>query len=154
LAIGIALSGCALLLAERVRVQGRGFYRFAFASLVAAIGLAIGLLGSLIACLWAFTDHTVAYHNENLCLANPLTLLAGCAALSLLGRSRRAERWNYALWVVLAASTALWLALKLSLAAFDQDVTLSAASFVPINFSLAWAAHRMWTRPSYGEPGA
>jgi hypothetical protein len=147
LALGVLPSVIALLLAERVRVRERGFHRVAFAGLAAALGLKIGLLGTLIACLWAFTDHTVAYHNENLFLANPLTLLAGCAALLLFGRSTRAERWLYWLWVALAASSVLWLVLKLSLASFDQDLTLSAASFVPINLSLAWAARRIWTRP-------
>jgi hypothetical protein len=162
LALGGLLAGCVVLLAERVRVSERGVYRAAFAGLIGCIGSAIGLLGTLLGCLWAFSDHVVAYHNENLWLANPLSLLAGVAGFLSFGGSRWAERWVYRLWCALAASSGVLLLLKLSCAAFDQTVTLSAAVLIPLNVGIAWACHRVWTRPRpsadaihYGrEPGA
>ena len=56
-------------------------------------GLVGGLAGTMLAGLWGLTDHTMAYHNENLLQLNPLILgLVLLAPLAVRG-SVKAGRW-------------------------------------------------------------
>jgi uncharacterized membrane protein len=62
--------------------------------LIGALGLwclLVGFFGTLIALLWAFTDHSVTYNNENILQANPFVLaLAGFAVIALAtGRAQK-----------------------------------------------------------------
>jgi peptidoglycan/LPS O-acetylase OafA/YrhL len=130
-------------------------YRFAYALFSSAYGIAAGLFGSLLASMWAFSDHIVAHHNENLWLANPLHFLAGLLSLGLLFNAQRLDpvlRW---LWRALGLSTLLLLVAKLFVPALDQDIDWSAALLAPINLGLAIASQRRHAHPSHGsEPGS
>ena len=72
--------------------------------------LVAGIAGLILAGLWGFTDHVMAYRNENLFQLNPLALLlapamvlgdagrsSGRAALGRLSASRwrRSPRWAW-----------------------------------------------------------
>ncbi len=62
--------------------------RVLFFTLAGGWTLLIGLLGTIIAGLWAFTDHSVTYGNENLLQANPIALLLFVALIGVaLGRA-------------------------------------------------------------------
>jgi hypothetical protein len=64
--------GVVLLLFGLLRA---GWSRTVFGVLAGTWSLVIGLVGTLIAVLWAFTDHSVTYGNENVLQANPLSLV-------------------------------------------------------------------------------
>jgi hypothetical protein len=71
--------------------------------LAAGWGTVAGLGGIVLAGLWAFTDHAMAYRNENLFQANPLALgLLVLVPLALAGAGK-AARWAKGLALVLAA---------------------------------------------------
>ncbi len=90
LGIGLAVGGLAALLGWRSRHQSTA--RVALALLLIAWGMVVGLAGSVLSGMWAFTDHVMAYRNENLFQVNPLAwLMAFAGALALL-RPRRATR--------------------------------------------------------------
>jgi membrane-associated phospholipid phosphatase len=88
LLLGVALGGLATALGGAAR---RGVPRAGVAlGTLAAVWATVGGLGGLVlAGLWAFTDHTMAYRNENLFQLNPLLL--GLAALVPLLRAERRE---------------------------------------------------------------
>jgi hypothetical protein len=74
----------ALLLLWLARAARSGARRIALAVVIALWALVTGVFGTLIALLWAFTDHSVTYYNENLLQANPLLLaLAVLAPLAI-----------------------------------------------------------------------
>lgn len=50
-----------------------------------------GLGGTLLAGLWAFTDHLYSYRNENILQLNPLSLFLAAALVALLWRTRRGK---------------------------------------------------------------
>lgn len=107
-----------------------------------AIGLVFGVPGMLAALMWLFTEHTVTYHNENLLLANPLTLLLLPLGVMMLWGSARAFRWARWSAVGLALLSLLGLLLKL-LPAFDQANALPMAVLLPTNLGLA-LGHLLW----------
>jgi hypothetical protein len=59
--------------------------------LLAALGVASTILGSLFLFLWIFTNHDVAYHNENLLQFPPWGFLLAGAALGLVRRPSAAR---------------------------------------------------------------
>ncbi len=71
-AAGIGLAALLLLLGR----PGTGrATRIGFAALAFAWALTAGVFGTVIAGLWAFTEHSFTYNNENLLQASPLLLL-------------------------------------------------------------------------------
>jgi hypothetical protein len=78
---GLLIAGLLALAGSRV---GRGWGRALFVVLAGVWTLAIGVLGTVIAGLWAFTDHVVTYGKENLLLANPIALVLFVALIGLL----------------------------------------------------------------------
>lgn len=116
------------------------------------LGLGLGLPGTALFIMWTFTDHTVTYRNENLFLANPLTLLALPLGFGLMFGSTRARRWLRGLWRYLAALGTLGLALKV-LPAFDQDNWRLIALILPIllGFSGAFDLDRILALATSGK---
>ena len=143
LMLGTSIAIVALALADRVRPGQVNFSRICYAALTAAVGISAGLLGSLLLSLWAFSNHVVAHGNENLLLANPLSLIAGLASLAL-AATGQVGRLLRALWGTLAFSSVVLLAVHAVSPAFDQDIYWSAALLAPINVGFALASQRVW----------
>ncbi len=115
--------------------------RWAFAIVHGQLALLIGLLGSLLLSLW-LTDHLVAHANENLWMANPLPLLASLLSFGLVTPRARVEAILRGVWLTLAASTTLLLLLKVIVPSFDQDLSMTATLFAPINLAFAYTFWR------------
>jgi hypothetical protein len=68
--------------------------RIGFFALATAWSLAAGVFGTIIAMLWALTDHTATYHNENVLQVEPLSLiLAGLLVTAAFGKGVRPARF-------------------------------------------------------------
>ncbi|OJT18019.1 hypothetical protein BO221_41730 [Archangium sp. Cb G35] len=102
------------------------------------VGLVAGIPGLALFIMWLFTDHTVTYRNENLFLANPLTLLAVPLGIQLMRGSPRALERLRRLWRTLAALGVLGLVLKV-LPTFDQDNWRLIALLLPLSMGLEGA---------------
>ncbi len=102
------IAAVALLFAFRERASKP--LRVAAAASVATLWTACGLIGLGLLSLWAFTDHTAAWGNENALLFNPLCLglLAAVPALAHGRDASRFMRW-LSLLVALAAGLAMFL---------------------------------------------
>ncbi len=103
LALGAVVGGLAGLLGALAGGHQRRWARAGFGLISILWGLVGGLGGVVLAVLWAFTDHVMAYRNENLLQLNPLLL--GLAVLVPLGLAGvyRAARWARLLALVLAS---------------------------------------------------
>ena len=98
---------------------------------VGVVGLVFGFLGSLFVLLWVFTNHEVAYHNENILQLSPVGLaLVGTGVAMARGRAGAARRASAVALVGLAGS-ALGLVAKL-LPWFSQENALVVAFALPI----------------------
>jgi hypothetical protein len=132
---GLVLAGAALTLAlykKRGSKPGRILYGF-YNSL---IGFFLGIPGLALTFLMFFTDHRVTYYNENLLLANPLTILAiplGLLAAFDIGRS---SSYLLYLWRLLAAAAILALVGKL-FTSVDQENWRSLGAILPVLLALA-----------------
>jgi hypothetical protein len=122
---------------------------------VAAVlwGLVAGIAGLVLAGLWAFTDHVMAYRNENLLQVNPLMLgLAVLVPLALAG-SGRAARCAAALALLLAGLSLLGLVLQ-ALPGFDQVNGQVIALALPIHLGFALGLrHALACHPERSEGG-
>jgi hypothetical protein len=143
LAVGLVLGGLLSALgsrAPRSRAARRGF-----AWMAGGWSLIAGLAGAVLAFLWAFTDHQVAYRNENLFQANllvlPLLVLAPAAARGA-GWARRPA---LALGLLIAAASLIGLAVKL-FPWFSQQNGAVLALAVPANLGLALGLLRLGPR--------
>jgi hypothetical protein len=104
-------------------------------------GVLAGLGGVVLAGLWAFTDHAMAYRNENLFQVNPLVLgLAVLVPLALAG-SGRAGRWARMLALGLAGLAVVGLIIQ-ALPGFDQVNGPIIALALPIHLGLALGLRR------------
>jgi hypothetical protein len=100
-----------------------------------------GLAGVVLAGLWAFTDHVMAYRNENLFQVNPLVLALAVLVPLGLGGSGRAARWARALALGLAGLSLLGLVLQV-LPGFDQVNGQVIALALPIHLGFALGLRR------------
>jgi hypothetical protein len=139
LLLGIGLGGSALGLAYWER-KGARLARVLLGLENMVLGLVLGLPGTVLFVMWLITDHTVTYRNENLFLANPLTLFALPLGLMLTWGSKMARSWLRLLWLVLAASGVLGLVLKV-IPLFNQDNWRLIALILPISLGFAGAFH-------------
>lgn len=137
LALGVALGGAAVGLAAWER-KGSRLARVLLGLENAVLGLLLGIPGTALFVMWLVTNHTVTYHNENLFLANPLTLLALPFGVALLWNSRKARARLARIWLALAATGVLGVVLKV-LPPFDQDNWRLIALILPINLGMAGA---------------
>jgi hypothetical protein len=144
LLVGMLIGVCASALGSRMLHGGQSLHRIGYAAVTALVGIGAGVYGTLLVTLWAFSDHLVAHHNENLLLANPLSLLAGLGSLMLIAPSGRGAQLMCWSWRILAGSSLLLLFAQLCFASFDQDIRWSAALLAPINIGFAFASERVW----------
>ena len=136
-----AIAGLALAaLTVAVLRAPAGWIRSGGVALLASLMLVSGLGGLLLAGLWTFTDHAIAYANLNLVLLSPLTLLLTWP----LWRWRRpaslpgkASRWSAALMATIALLGLAWLTLP----GTQQANAHWFALILPLQLVLAW---RFW----------
>ncbi|HEX2220868.1 MAG TPA: DUF4105 domain-containing protein [Gemmatimonadales bacterium] len=144
--LGAGFGGLALALGAAARRRMRGS-RLSLGTLAALWGTVGGLGGVVLAGLWAFTDHTMAYRNENLFQLNPLMLgLAALVPLGLAG-SERAGRWARHLALVLAGFSLLGFVLQ-ALPGLDQVNGPIIALLMPVHLGLAAG---LWLERSPGR---
>lgn len=141
LVAGLALAALAVVVLR----APAGWMRSGGVVLLASLMLVSGLGGLLLAGLWAFTDHAIAYANLNLVLFSPLALLLAWP----LWRWRRpaarpgiAARWS----AMILASIALLGLAWLTLPGTQQANAHWFALILPLQLVLAW---RFW----FAEPG-
>jgi hypothetical protein len=141
------LGGVSALLLALLMRKGQRWARVLLGLHHAAIGLLVGILGS-VAFFGLFTAWEVTKWNENLFLASPLTLLGFPLGLALATGSPSAQRWLGRVWLLLGASTLLYIVLK-ALPSFDQDTHLPLALLGPLNVGCA-LAHLLLGRRTQG----
>ncbi|MDC0708958.1 DUF4105 domain-containing protein [Stigmatella sp. ncwal1] len=118
------------------------------------LGLVFGLPGTALFIMWLVTNHTVTYRNENLFLANPVTLLLVPLGLQFAWGSVKARARLVTLWCVLAGLGGLGLVLKV-LPLFNQDNWRLIALLLPISVGFAGAfwLDRVRSRATLRPPG-
>lgn len=131
----VGLAFAALLIGLALR-RKRRVGRIAF--LVLAVGYLslVGVLGSVLAGAWAFTDHVMAFPNENLFLVNPLALLLAVALLvaAIWGRWGRLV---LGLAAAIAVASLLGFALQLLPALYQVNGDVYALA-LPANLAVAF----------------
>ncbi len=144
--LGLALGAGALALAIWGGRTGGRAPRILLGLQNAVVGLVFGIPGLALLVMWLGTEHTVTWRNENLFLANPLTLLALPLGVQVMfGSTKARERLLY-LWVVLAGLGVLGLLLK-ALPMFDQDNWRLIVLLLPLSLGMAgamWVVRRAW----------
>jgi len=138
LLLGLGLGGAAAGLAAWERRRGARLPRVLLGLQNMLVGLVFGVPGLALFIMWLGTDHTVTYRNENLFLANPLTVLALPLGVQLMRGSARARVRLGWLWRALAGLGLLGLALKV-LPVFDQDNWRLIALLLPVSVGMAGA---------------
>lgn len=138
--VGLALGGGAFGLVAWGQGK-KALPRVLLGVLNVLLGLSWGALGVFLFIIGNWTDHTVAHHNENLFLINPVTFFALPLGVMLIFDSRRARsglRWT---WSFLAATAVLGVLAKV-LPPFDQNNWNLIALCLPANVGLAAALWR------------
>jgi hypothetical protein len=150
LMLGLVVGGLAAVLGMlSVRSSGA---RVGLGVLLIGWGVVAGFAGTVLAGLWAFTDHVMAYRNENLFQVNPLAwLLVLPGALALLSPPR-AGRWAWMAAVVLAGLAVLGFVLQI-LPGLDQVNGPIIALALPVHLGMALALNATSRRGDSGRPG-
>jgi hypothetical protein len=144
LLIGTSLGALGALLGDAA--QRRRGARVALGVLALLWGTIAGLAGVVLAVLWGFTDHVMAYRNENLFQLNPLVLvLAALVPLGLAGW-RRMARWARMTALGVAALSAAGFVLQ-ALPGFDQVNGQVIALALPVHLGLALGVRRAFQAP-------
>jgi multisubunit Na+/H+ antiporter MnhF subunit len=97
------------------------------------IGLLFGFIGTVLFFLSSFTDHIVTYFNENLFLANPITLLVFPLSILVLRNREKYYKWFYYSWWIIIIIALVGTVLKI-LPSFDQDNSQAITLILPILF--------------------
>jgi hypothetical protein len=116
--------------------------RLAFGIVAGGWELLAGVAGVVLTGLWSFTDHVMAYRNENLFQVNPLALLLALLLPFALRGSARAGRLAGRLALAVAALSVLGLALKV-LPGFDQANLQVIALALPVHLGVAAGLRRI-----------
>jgi len=130
LILGIIFSTLAVLIAcfpeQKQRLQ-----KNLFGILNILFGFIFGVLGTVLFFMSLFTDHTVTYYNENLFLANPITLVLLPLGFLFTINKLKSVKWIFRTWLILLTLAALLLILKF-FPAFDQDNWQAITLIIPI----------------------
>jgi hypothetical protein len=131
-----------LLLLTGMSAPRSAMARFGYAAVSSLWLLFAGVSGVMLLGLWAFTNHQIAYRNENLLqlspLALPLVLLVPCVAYG----ARWAARWGWRLTAAMAALSVLGFVMQI-LPGLDQRNGQMLALALPINLALAWTVRNL-----------
>ncbi len=145
LLLGMVVGALAAVLGDPARrgILGRSGL-FVLAVLWGSVG---GLGGIVLAGLWAFTDHVMAYWNENLFQVNPLMLALPVLVRFAMAGSGKAGRWARALALGLAALSLLGFVLQV-LPGLDQVNGQVIALALPIHLGFAVGVRRAFPSSS------
>jgi len=113
------------------------FSKSVFAIYNAVIGLILGIAGTVLFLMSMFTDHVVTYNNENLFLANPLTLVAGIASIVWLFQKNKFPVILPVCWTILGIGS-LSLCLLKFFPSFNQQNYWEIGLILPINVMFAF----------------
>jgi hypothetical protein len=129
-AAALLAGGSFVALARRHEVTRSRRSRIALGLTQATIGAVLGLPGLIVVLSW-FTNHTLAYWNQNVCFANPVTFALLPLGLAVALGSERAGRWTHWSWSILGASTMIGLGLEMvpGIAQANGEVVASYAVF-------------------------
>jgi len=147
LLLGVALGGAGAGLGAARSSRGA---RAGLAVLIAAWGLVVGLGGVVLAGLWGFTDHAMAYRNENLFQVNPLAL--ALVVLGPLAAAGRALPLARGVAIALAGLSALGLVAQV-LPGLDQVNGAIIALALPVHVGILVALHKVAPTSSRAERG-
>ncbi|HEX8438950.1 DUF4105 domain-containing protein [Archangium sp.] len=148
LVLGLAFGGAAVGLALWGRRSGARAPRILLGLQNVLMGLVFGIPGLALFVMWLGTEHTVTWRNENLFLANPLTVLAVPLGLQMMFGSTKARERLWRLWWKLALLGEVGLVLKV-LPMFDQDNWRLIAFILPMSVGMA-AALKLSCAPATG----
>ncbi len=102
------------------------------------LGLLFGIPGIILFFTMFFTNHEVTFHNENILLAHPLTLLIALFAIFLSWQKVSAFKILRGLWFLQIFGALLLIALKIVLPSiFDQDNLLVFVFVLPVTVFMA-----------------
>jgi hypothetical protein len=124
-----------VLVSAYLNRKGKRLY-FAFLNIL--IGAFAGILGLFLTLVSLFTDHVIAYYNENLFLTNPVSAIIPFVAVAYLINKKWSERWLRNLWYIHLGLGILLIILKI-IPAFDQDNSLAMATLMPLYMAFAGA---------------
>lgn len=134
LLVGVLLGGVILFLG---RGAWTGARKVALAVIVGLWCFVTGFFGLIISLLWAFTDHSVTYYNENVMQANPLLLiLAVLATATILGRMW-APKTTARIALLVAGLSALGFMLQI-FPRIDQVNGEIIALMMPVHIAIAY----------------
>ena len=136
LLIGTVAGALVAVLGRMGRTQRAG--RVLLGTLSVLWGVLAGLGGIVLAGLWAFTDHAMAYRNENLLQVNPLVLGVAILVPMAMAGSILGARMARGLTLVLAALSLLGLVLQV-VPGLDQVNGAVIALALPIHLGFALA---------------
>lgn len=152
LAAGLLIAGL-LVLFGRTSPRSAAA-RYGFGVMAGLWSVLAGSGGLILLGLWALTDHTAAYRNENLFQLNPLSLAVLVLVPVVVYGSRRWERAAVAIAVLVAALSVLGLLLKV-LPGFSQVNFEVIALALPVHAAIAWVAwHTVRTRRAPAQASA
>lgn len=135
LLLGVAVAGVGHALGWAAR-EDKTLPRVLLGLVHVVLGLGLGAFGIFLFLVGLFTDHTVAHHNENLFLVNPITFALLPLGVMLIFNSERARNGLFYTWAALAALSLLGVVVKV-LPMFDQQNWNLIALFLPINVGYA-----------------
>jgi hypothetical protein len=141
LALGGFIAMLGLYLAFLFR-SGVPVSRYLYGTYNALLGIILGIPGLALFFMACFTDHTVTYHNENLFLANPLTLLLIGSGMGIIRKSRWQKGFSRAVSLILVLPALVSLLLKI-LPAFNQDNWDIISLVLPVLVALVFSWIRL-----------
>jgi hypothetical protein len=140
LLVGVLIGGVIAGLGRAARRSAAA--RLGYATLTGLWTLLTGLGGVVLAALWLFTDHAIAYRNENLFQLDPVSLPLIVLLPALAYGARWAARQAPRIAVAVAALSVLGFVLQV-LPGVDQVNGIVIALALPSNLALAWTALRL-----------
>jgi hypothetical protein len=149
LLIGTVAGALVAVLGRMGRTQRAG--RVLLGTLSVLWGVLAGLGGIVLAGLWAFTDHAMAYRNENLLQVNPFVLGVAILVPMAMAGSVRGARRARGLTLGLAALSLLGLLLQ-GVPGLDQVNGAVIALALPIHLGFAFALRGTGRAPGRWRP--
>lgn len=118
-----------------VMIKIFGYYHILF-------GIVYGIPGFILFLMSSFTDHTVTYYNENLFLANSLTILLIPLGIGLIRNKHYAVTWLPRYWYLHTGFGIILIFLKL-FSVFNQQNWLSVSLILPLTFIMSYAWYQI-----------